>query len=241
MKIIDRETGKRNDDEGKREKSDLKKSDPIERLVEKGLEADEEFSPMDPPTAYDPNYAVVDAGTEHMPDSLISFKEDHKEVVIELDKFEAAMLEFNKGRYQMTKEINDTFGAFFLFFDETILPHNREEERHLFPVLKERLMESGEHSKEPIPKTAVDLMEDDHVKFIQLATLTLNLLGLAARLRDQNSRALTVDLAYHNGIELIELMRLHIFREDNTLFPLAHKLLSVEEFKEMGTKLNPTA
>ncbi len=240
MKIIDRESGKRNEEVDKKDLSDLKKNDPISRNVEKGLESDEEFSPMDPPTAYDDNYAVVDVDKSEMHKVLHSFIEEHEGVVNELDKFEAAILDFNKTGYQMTKEINDTFRGFFAFFDDTILPHNREEERHLFPILKERLMESGEHSKEDIPKTAIDLMEDDHVKFIQLATLTLNMLGLAARLPDQNSRAVTLDLAYHNGIELIELMRLHIFREDKTLFPLAHQLIKVKEFEEMEVKLNLT-
>ena len=193
---------------------------------------------MDPPTAYDTNYAISDIDEESMHRSIHLMMDDHKKVVSELDKFEAALITFNKEGYHMTKEINDAFGTFFEFFDHTVLPHNRQEERYLFPILNERLIESGEHSKESTPKTAVDLMEDDHVKFIQLATLTLNLLGLSVRLPDKHSQALTLDLAYHNGVELIELMRLHIFREDKTLFPLAQKLLSSSEFSEMEAKLN---
>ena len=55
------------------------------------------------------------------------------------------------------------------------------------------------------------------------------MLGLASRLPDNRSRGITFDLAYHNGKELIELLRLHIFREDNTIFPIAQELLTEEE------------
>ncbi|MFT5777223.1 MAG: hemerythrin-like domain-containing protein [Crocinitomicaceae bacterium] len=77
---------------------------------------------------------------------------------------------------------------------------------------------------------AVDLMEDDHNKFIQLATLCFNLLGLGTRLRDLESRGITFDLAYNNGKELSEMLRLHIFREDESLFPLAQELFTDEDF-----------
>ena len=80
-------------------------------------------------------------------------------------------------------------------------------------------------------------MEDDHVKFIQLGTLTFNMLGLASRLGDQRSRAITYDLACHSGTELVELLKLHIFREDNIIFPLAQKYLSEQELHHLNEQL----
>ena len=100
-------------------------------------------------------------------------------------------------------------------------------------MLHERLIESGEHGNGETPETAVDLMEDDHNKFIQLATLSFNMLGLGSRLRDIESRGVTFDLAYNSGRELVELLRLHIFREDETLFPLAQQLLTEEDFTQI--------
>ena len=97
------------------------------------------------------------------------------------------------------------------------------------------MLASGEHGLDNI--TAVDLMEDDHVKFIQLGCLVFNFLGLAARLPDGHSRYLVLDLAYHNGKELTELLKLHVFREDNTIFPLAQKLLTKEELDLINEKL----
>ena len=239
-KIIDTETGKRVDDVGEKEKNDIKKKDPIKRVVEKGIEKDEEFSPMNPPDAYDTNYVITDVDLENMAESLHSLMDEHKEVIGELKNFEASLIAFHKDGFRMTKEINDSFEAFFRFFDTDILVHNRKEERHLFPILKQRLIESGEHSNEAIPKTPVDLMEDDHVKFIQLASLTFNILGLAARLPDNHSRMLTFDVAYNSGIELVELLRLHIYREDNILFPLAQKLLTKTEFSKIEEQMTFT-
>ena len=231
-KIIDTETGKRVDDVGEKGKND-----PIHRIVEKGIEKGDESSPMDPPESYDPNYAITDVDLENMSDSLKSLINEHKEVISELENFEASLIAFKAEGFRMTKEINDSFAAFFSFFDNDILVHNRKEERHLFPILHQRLIESGEHSKEAIPKTSVDLMEDDHVKFIQLASLTFNILGLAVRLPDKHSRMLTYDVAYNTGIELVELLKLHIYREDNILFPLAQKLLTKAELSRIEEKM----
>ncbi len=233
-KIIDTATGKRVDEAIDTEKKEV---DHLKRIVDKGIEAEEESSPMDPPEAYDPKYAIADVDPDNMAESLKSLMYEHNDVIGELKNFEAALIAFHREGFKITKEINDSFAVFFSFFDDDILVHNRKEERHLFPILKQRLIESGEHSKEPIPKTPVDLMEDDHVKFIQLASLTFNFLGLAARLPDQHSRMLTNDVAYNSGIELIELLRLHIYREDNILFPLAQKLLTKAEFVKIEEKL----
>lgn len=237
MKIIDTKTGKRLDSEGKIIQSTLKETDPIKRNAEKALEISE-HSPMDPPEAYDNEAANVDGiSYDDMSTPLQSMIDEHQEVTIYTEKFETALGEFHQSGYHFTQDINDKFNEFFVFFDNHILPHNRKEERYLFPILHQKLIESGEHSIGNDKTTAVDLMEDDHVKFIQLASLTFNLLGLASRLPDNRSRGLTFDLAYHNGKELIELLRLHIFREDNTVFPLAQKLLSTQELNSISKDL----
>ncbi len=59
------------------------------------------------------------------------------------------------------------------------------------------------------------------------------MLGLAPRLPDEGSRMFVYDVAYSNGRELIEMLRLHIYREDHILFPLAHKLITQDEFTKM--------
>ena len=238
MKIIDTKTGSRLDSEGVAIAKKLKEDDPLDREAFKNDELGEN-SPMDPPDAYDEEATNVDGiKYEDLSDSLKEMIDEHNELTIYAEKFEKALGEFHDSSYMFTEDINEKFNQFFKYFDDHILPHNRKEERYLFPILQKRLIESGEHSPNKEKETAVDLMEDDHVKFIQLASLTFNLLGLASRLPDNHSRAITFDLAYHNGKELIELLRLHVFREDNTIFPLTQKLLSKEEIAELDKAIH---
>ena len=68
---------------------------------------------------------------------------------------------------------------------------------------------------------------------MQLATLAFSLMGISSRLTDAASRAVLVDMAVEQGNSLVELLRLHVFREDNVVFALAHKHLTSDEFKEM--------
>jgi len=63
----------------------------------------------------------------------------------------------------------------------------------------------------------------------------LNFLGLESRLENKKSRNIIFDLAYEQGKTIVETLRLHIYRLDETLFPFAMKLISKEELKEMGS------
>lgn len=235
MKIINKDTGKRIDADGTDIKSinkKLKEEDPILRNADKDQNL-EEFSAMDPPSAYDME-RVPGADYAHMDVFIRELMDEHKEVIENVQIFDEALMKFRDSGFAFTKDVDDAFNSFFLYFDEHILPHNRKEERHYFRILHERLIESGEHGKGDEPSTAIDIMEDDHVKFIQLATLAFNLLGLGVRLRDNESRVMTFDLAFNAGRELVELLRLHIFREDETLFPISQELLSTEDFKAIN-------
>ncbi|NOQ72854.1 MAG: hypothetical protein GQ574_12660 [Crocinitomix sp.] len=230
MKIINK-GGKRIDGKAsdKEIKKKLKEEDPIIRNAEKG--DIEELSPMDPPDGFDEKRAL---GMEYedFHGNLKELCDEHKGAIERCNAFEKALNDFKEGGFYITREINDSFNEFFVAFDENIMPHNRKEEKGLFPILQKRMLESGEHSTGDSPHTPVDLMEDDHIKMIQLATLSFNFLGLAMRLKAKEDVAIAFDLAYNNGKELAELLRLHIFREDHTLFPLAQKLLTEEEMNQ---------
>lgn len=239
MDIIDRKTGKRLDNKGSKVENlkKLKEVDPIIANAEK-QNGVEEASPMDPPDPYNKSYNVEGPSFSEMDVSIQSLVNEHDKLTEKLNLFEKAIMSLEQNQFYITKEINDGLNQFFVFFDEHVIPHNRKEERYLFPILQKRLIESGEHGGGNPPITAIDIMEDDHVKFIQLATLTFNLLGLAIRLNDKGAQATTFDLAVHNGKELVELLKLHVYKEDHTLFPLAHKLLSKEEFEAINKEMN---
>lgn len=213
----------------------LVKTDPVTREVEKGLE-EQENSPMDPPDAYSKPTAEKINPEDYAP-ALKQFMQEHKVCLEKINTFEKALVEYKQNGYKLTQEINSGFSDFFSFFDNNILLHNHKEEKTLFPLLNQKLIAAGEHSVGEHKMTAIDVMEDDHVKFIQLGVLSFNLLGLATRIQDMNSRIFILDTAYENGRELIELLKLHIFREDHTLFPLAQKYLSASELEEVNVEL----
>jgi len=210
----------------------IKQTDPLQRQAEKDLEA-EENSPMDPPEAYNAE-TVNDVEYDQMNVILQNFMDDHEKCIEQIIQFEKSLIAFKEQGYVLNDVINTAFSEFYQFFDNSIMDHNQREEKHLFPLLHKRLIESGESAEGDNPHTAVDMMEDDHIKFIQLATLSFNLFGLAPRLQDVPSQRFVYDTAFSSAQELIEMLRLHIYREDKILFPLAHKLISQDEFAIMN-------
>lgn len=207
----------------------LNQIDPLQKQTEHGLEGIA-LSPMDPPEAYAPPH-VEKVDLAEMHPFLRKFSEEHAVFLEELKKFEEAILIIQKEG--LNKEADQLIRHFFHFFDEDFSTHSRREERWLFPLLKERLLAEGEHSQSDHPTTSVDLMEDDHLKALQLAAVVFNFFGLAFRLPDPASRLVVLDAALEQGKNLVELLRLHIFREDHVVFVSAHKLISREEFDAM--------
>lgn len=231
MKIIDRENARR-----------LKKEDPVKKQDEKPEDSRQnELSPMDPPEAYDPPGKVDKPENDNYPEVIKILMEEHQHCLTEIQKFEDALINFHQNHWQMDTDTNKTISGFFEFLDKEILSHNEKEEKVLFPLLNKRLKENGEHSQQADAngkiRTPIDVMEDEHIQFAQLSTLILNFLGVSSRLPDQKSGNIVCQLAYDQGRELIELLRLHIYREDEILFPLAVKHISREEFDNMKDTL----
>lgn len=209
-------------------------TDYLKRNVEKDTQRELEFSPMDPPDAYKPP-SIQSVAYEELSLFLRHLFDEHKIILSELQKFETTLFEIrNEG---INKERNKILGEFFQFLDDTIVMHNLKEERVLFPLLHDRLIEKGEKSTAPIPETAVDMLENDHIKMMQLTSLAFSFMGMASRLTDATSRAVLIDTAVEQGKSLVELIRLHIFREDNIVFALAHKHITANEFKKMDEQI----
>ena len=124
--------------------------------------------------------------------------------------------------------IND----FFSFFDDSIIAHNRKEDDTIFADLNTILYEKEEYST-GTEKTVVDLMEDDHVTMLQLAAISFNLFGLITRIPDPASAMVILDLAVEQSKALVEMLKLHIFREDHVVFPMAQNYLSTEALNAM--------
>ena len=216
------------------EKADPKKDDYIKRFVEKDAGTDPVYSPMDPPEAYKPP-ATEPIPYEQLHPVFQMLVDEHKITLAKLDEFEKNLLDIKKEG--INKDRNSKLGEFFEFLDDKIVLHNLKEEKVLFPYIHDRMIDNGEHGTGPIPETAVDMLEHDHIKTMELATLTFSLLGISSRLTDQVSNALLIDTAIEQGLALVELLRLHIFREDNVVFPLAHKYLTENDFDKIRERM----
>ena len=206
--------------------------DPLKRQAESGLEGDE-LSPMNPPDAYQPptdNSVPLD----EIHPFLRGLIEEHVPFVKTIDEFEATLLEIQQEG--INRQRQETLKNFFIFFDEEFGPHNRKEERLLFPVLNQVLIDRGEHSKSFPIHTAVDMLEDEHTNAIQLVAVVFNFFALFSRLTDRNSQLMVLDVAIEQGKALAELLKLHIFREDQIVFSLAHKYVDHALLDEMQAK-----
>ncbi|MBI2337255.1 MAG: hemerythrin domain-containing protein [Deltaproteobacteria bacterium] len=209
----------------------LNSIDPLKKQAETGAMGDG-LSPMDPPDAYaPPSTTSVEPAAMHP--FLRKFMEEHVSFMKELALFEEAILCIQKTGF--TKELDQKLRHFFHFFDQEFATHSHREEVTFFPLLSKRLLDKGEHHV-GATTTPVDMMEDDHHKAVQLAAVIINFLGLTFRLPDERSKLVVLDAALEEGKQLVELLRLHIFREDHILFPMAHQLISTTEFDAMQPK-----
>jgi len=209
----------------------LNRIDPLRKQAERGLDSGTGLSPMDPPDAYAPP-SVEPVPAADMHPFLRQFRDEHVPFMDELNAFEEAILSIQKTGY--TKESDARLRHFFHYFDQEFSPHHRREEATLFPLLHERLIASGEHGS--AHTTAIDVMQDEHAKALQLAAVVVNFLGLVFRLPDERSGMIVLDAALEQSKDLVELLRLHVFREDNVVFPLAHRLISRIEFGQMQAR-----
>ena len=213
---------------------DNKKSDYIKRFVEKDADDVQVYSPMDPPDAYKPQ-GIEPVPYKELHAALQIFMDEHKNTLARIDELEATLIEIKKEG--PNRERNKKLGEFFEYLDDNIVLHNLKEERVLFPFIHDQMINNGEHGLGPIPDTAVDMLENDHIKMMELATLTFSLMGITSRIVDPVSNALLLDTAIEQGLSLVELLRLHIFREDNVVFPLAHKYLTKNDYEKITKQL----
>jgi len=207
------------------------------RDVDKG-EHKEANSPFDPPDAYMPGGDDQAVAYDLMHPLLQGLRDEHVECLAELTVFEESLekLEQSLAEESETAFSDAGFARFFDYMNLEMVEHNRCEEKTLFPLLAQRLVESGEHSQGPKALTAVDVLEAEHLNFQQLMAVAFNFFELAKRLPDPAGRRFVRKTAIEQGKVLAKQLRLHIFREDTVYFSLAHNLISTAEFDTLVEK-----
>ncbi|MBK7380014.1 MAG: hemerythrin domain-containing protein [Ignavibacteriales bacterium] len=206
-------------------------NDPLKRLVEKDITG-EELSPFDPPDANSPQN-ILSMPYDQMHPFLQKLIDEHKVYTNVLNNFEAALIYWRNNDWIFNDEINEKFKKFFTFIDENVPLHNQKEEKKLFPLLHNKLIETGEHNSKDSSLTGINIMEDEHIKVAQSAALVFNFLGLGSRLPDKRSQEITFEAAFDQGIAIVETMKLHIFREENILFPQAMMFFTKDELESL--------
>ncbi len=188
-------------------------------------------SPFSPPDAYSASDKEEEIPYEDMHPLLQKLIDEHKIYSEKLAEFEETIQIIESGT--VNREIDQRLRDFFAYLDEEIIPHNRDEEKALFPQISEKMNQQGKHSKGDENFNVIDVLEDEHVKTIQLSAITFNMFALFARIPDERSRLMILDVAINQARELIELLKLHIYREDTIIFSYAHKNFSFKELSEI--------
>ena len=121
MKIIDKDgkriDGKASDQEIKKK---LKEEDPILRNAVKD-ENLEEYSPMDPPEAYDTERSrIKGVDLNNLNPVLNDLINEHKELIEIVTQFDLALTEFKTAKYILNDETNQIFNRFFNYLDTEI-------------------------------------------------------------------------------------------------------------------------
>lgn len=188
-------------------------------------------SPFSPPKATIASEKEEEIPYKEMHPLLQRLIDEHKAYSKKLEEFEETLQIIESGK--INREIDKRLRDFFAYLDEEIAPHNRYEESELFPRISEKMNKDGSHSKGEENFNVIDVLEDEHIKAIQLSAVTFNMFALFARIPDERSRIMILDVALNQARELIELLKLHIYREDTIIFSYAHRNFSFEELSEM--------
>lgn len=203
----------------------LAKDDPLHRNAEKDPGGGD-MSPMEPPEAYEPP-AKETVPYEDLHPFLKRLVDDHRRIV-ELFTALEAMLQQIDAAGTITDQ-GPALASAFASLERELAAHHRLEERRLFPLLHERLIAAGEHSSAQNKRTGVDVLEDDHVQAMQQVAAASAVMVVSTRLPERRSARVALSVGIREGKELIEHLRLHLFREDNIVFGLAQKYLTTAE------------
>ena len=137
--------------------------------------------------------------------------DEHKIVLARLMAFETALDAFDLEQIHAT----------IRFFDEQVVLHRRKEEEVLFPAMKKHLgTEDG-----PIQCMLAE-HQDEQEKIRKIRSLLEGNPG-------PTSRSAIVKA----GRYILDLLRIHIVKEDNIVFPLAESVLTDEEKKEVLARM----
>jgi len=203
----------------------LQTIDPVKKQGEvSATDRGASFSPMSPPEAHAPPGAIkIDYHSFHP--YLKIFVDEHTALKARMDEFQKILRDLSLGE-DISLPTDKKVRSFYKDFHRDFHVHNRREEEVLFPVLRTCFLEIGEHSKTARPITPINVMIDEHQEAFKVATEAVCAWELLAQLFDPPSRTILLKAFIRKSNTLLEMMRLHIYREDDIIFSLAQRHLS---------------
>lgn len=185
-----------------------------------------EHSPMDPPDAFEPpQESRIDADACHP--FFRDLLAEHRDVLARLEAFEATLAEVEKDG--VDAETGQRMLDFLTRFEARFPAYRRRHDGGLFPLLRERMIERGEHGRTAERRTGVDVLERDHDVAFKQAVVARALLAVAMCLPDPASTSVALGYAAQQAHKLVETVRLLVFRKEHFIYGLAEQLLSTEE------------
>lgn len=210
----------------------LQQLDPIKKQAEvSATDRGTQYSPLSPPDALTPpsNVKVPYDGLHPYLKLLV---DDHNKLKSEMDIFQRVLQELSHNQDVLGKNAKVIDRFFDVFTTEFIL-HNQQEEKILFPPLAKRFLEIGEHSKSSKPVTPIDILRNEHIEAMQMGAEARCTWKLIQQIIDPSSQTILLGNFLRRSHTLLEMMRLHIFREDDIVFSLAQKHLTPGQLEEM--------
>lgn len=210
----------------------LQQIDPVKKQAEvSAQDRGSQYSPLSPPDALTPpsNVKVL---YDNLHPYLKLLVDDHNRLKIEMEKFQLVLLDLSASRDVLGKNAQAVKSFFDIFMTEFIL-HNQQEEKILFPILAKRFLEVGEHSKAARPITPIDILKNEHIEAMQVGAEARCTWALIHQIIDPSSQTILLGNFLRKSHTLLEMMRLHIFREDDIVFSLAQKHLTPGQLDEM--------
>lgn len=210
----------------------LQKVDPVKKQAEvEATDRGGQYSPMSPPEAHSPP-SNIKVDYEDMHPYLKLFIDEHNELKAKMDKFQVVLRDLSLNQ-DVLGNVDKAVRTFFQEFMKEFTIHNQREEQILFPVLAQRFLQIGEHSKTNTPITPVDVMKDEHKEAFKIAIECMCIWDLVQKIFDPTSQSILVRTFLRKANTLLEMMRLHIYREDDIVFSLAQRHLTSDELNEM--------
>lgn len=210
----------------------LQKIDPVKKQGEVSeTDRGSKYSPLSPPDAMAPP-SIVKVNYEDFHPYLKQLVDEHLILKKAMEELQMGLTDLAETKNILGKN-NKLVKDFFKTFMSEFILHNQKEENVLFPILAKRFLEIGEHSKTARPITPIDILKNEHLEAMQIGAEARCTWDLLQQVFDPPSQTILLGHFLRKSHTLLEMMKLHIFREDDIVFSLAQKHLSQNQLNQM--------